>query len=64
MDLSQFILEHQASAVRARGAGTHDLLRYRQIGASAIGGRVVDEQRKLGAAAACAWVANARGLAV
>jgi len=63
LDLNRLYHDHQVLLIKARGAATPDLRRQHQSKAQGLAGRIGHEQGKLGAAAACAWVLNARGKA-
>ena len=63
MDLNQLYFDHQITLIRADGATTPEARRDHETDAAQIAGRIGLRQARLGAAAACAWMANARRVA-
>ena len=60
MDLNQLYFDHQIQLIRADGADTCAMRRDHQMAAAHIADRIGQRQVRLGAAAACAWMAHAR----
>ena len=60
MDLNQLYFDHQITLIRADGAATSAARRGHEAEAALIAGRIGQRQVRLGAAAACAWMANSR----
>ena len=60
MDLNQLYFDHQIQLIRADGAATDDARRGHELAAARIADRIGQRQVRLGAAAACAWMAHAR----
>ena len=60
MDLNQLYFDHQVLLMRADGAATPEARGDHEIAAARIAGSIGQRQVRLGAAAACAWIAHAR----
>lgn len=60
MDLNQLYFDHQVLLIQADGAATPEARCDHEIAAALIAGSIGQRQAKLGAAAACAWIAHAR----
>lgn len=60
MDLNQLYFDHQIQLIRADGAVTDEARAGHALAAAEIAGRIGQRQARLGAAAACAWMSNAR----
>ena len=63
MDLNQLYSDHQVRLIQADRATTPEARRGHQIDAAQIAERIGLRQARLGAAAACAWMAHARRIA-
>lgn len=63
MDLNQLYFDHQIQLIRADGAVTSEARRSHEHEAAQIADRIGQRQARLGAAAACAWMAHARRVA-
>jgi len=61
LDLNQLYFDHQVSLMNAHGAATPHARRGHEHEAGRIAGRIGRLQSRLGAAAACAWVARSAG---
>lgn len=59
MDLNQLYFDHQRLLMKAGQAGSREVRRTHELGASLIAGRIGCIQRALGAACAPAWEAIA-----
>ena len=60
MDLNQLYFDHQIQLIRADGAVSAETRAGHQTAAAQIADRIGQRQARLGAAAACAWMAHAR----
>ena len=63
MDLNQLYFDHQIQLIRAHGAATVEGRRGHERAAAQLADRIGQRQVRLGAAAACAWMAHARRVA-
>ena len=63
MDLNKLYSDHQVTLIRADRATTLEARRGHQSDAAQIAERIGLRQVRLGAAAACAWMAHARRIA-
>ena len=59
MDLNRLYFDHQVSLIRAEEAATVASREGFESEAARIAGRIGHKQARLGAAAACAWIARA-----
>ena len=59
MDLNRLYFNYQLSLIKAQEAATSEARRGHESEAARIAGRIGHRQAKLGAAAACAWMARA-----
>lgn len=59
MDLNQLYFDHQILLIQADGATTPEARRAHEIEAARVACSIGQRQAKLGAAAACAWMAHA-----
>ena len=59
LDLNQLYSDHQVAIVQAQRAPSVGLRQAHQTDAIGLAGQIGREQIKLGAAAACAWLASA-----
>lgn len=59
MDLNQLYFDHQVSLIKAQDSATPRQREDHETEAARIAGRISHRQTKLGAAAACAWMARA-----
>jgi len=59
VDLNRLYFDYQLSLLNATAAATPDLRHGHEIEAARIAGCIGHKQTKLGAAAACAWIARA-----
>ena len=57
MDMNQLYFDYQVSLMRAQSAATARLRRSHEIEAAQMADRIRNRQVKLGAAAACTWLA-------
>lgn len=60
MDLNQLYFDHQIQLIRADGAVSDEARAGHELAAARIAGCIGQRQARLGAAAACAWMAHAR----
>ena len=58
MDLNQLYFDHQIQLMQAQGAPTSAVRRGHESAAARIAERIGQRQVRLGAAAACAWMAR------
>jgi hypothetical protein len=63
VDLNQLYSDHQITLIRADRAATPEARSGHHNDAAEIAARIGLRQTRLGAAAACAWMAHARGAA-
>jgi hypothetical protein len=63
VDLNKAYFDHQIQLIRAGDAPTPEARRDHEIAAARIAGSIGQRQVRLGAAAACAWMAHARASA-
>ena len=59
LDLNQLYFDHQVSLIQAQGAATPEVRQGHESAALRIAKRIGSEQRRLGAGASCAWLAQA-----
>ena len=59
MDINRLYFDHQLSLIKVMEAATPDLRHGHESEAARIAGCIGHKQTKLGAAAACAWMARA-----
>jgi hypothetical protein len=60
VDLNKLYFDHQIQLIRADGAANEEARAGYALAAAEIAGRIGQKQARLGAAAACAWMAHAR----
>ena len=58
MDLNQLYFDHQILLIKADGAASPTARRGHEAAAALVAGRIGQSQVRLGAAAACAWMAR------
>jgi len=59
VDLNRLYFDYQLSLIKADEAATADLRQGHEVEAARIAERIGQKQTRLGAAAACAWIARA-----
>jgi hypothetical protein len=59
VDLNRLYFDYQLSLIRAQEAATSELRQGHESEAARIAGCIGNRQTRLGAAAACAWMARA-----